>query len=198
MDPWARAVSLFHEIAAFDATAEVRRQRRERACQGLADWYSRAEGLLLDALSVEIARRVSELGSAGRSIRVSTPSAPHALRPDGVSLRFLSVGFEDQVVTAYSTRQAGEPLMLHWAWQLQTQHRRFPRILSVPGIRVRRGSEQEMVFERVGTGHSVTLEPVGLSDIASEVLAMLAEAAASRRRLPSGERSTRCPHAPSP
>lgn len=183
MDAWARAVSLFHEIAAFDATAELRRQRREQACQGLTDWYLKTEGMLLDALGVELGRRISELGHVGRSIRLSSPSAPRTTSPGGASLRFLSVGFEDQVVTAYSTRHEGHSLMLHWAWQLRTQHRRFPRILSVPGIRVRRGPQQQMLFERVGVGQALAPTLVELSDIAGEVLAMLAEAAANRRRL---------------
>lgn len=186
MDPWVRAATLFHQIAAFDATLELRRQRRERASQDLADWYAHSEGLLLDALSVEIERKVLELGSAGSSIRVTTPSTPCVVAPGGASLRFLNVCFEDEAVTAYSMRQPGVSLMLHWAWQLRTERDRFPRILSVPGIRVRRGSQQETVLEAVGARPEVRL---GLSDIAGEILAMLAEAAASRRRLAFGRRS---------
>src|SRR5688572_4124372 len=186
MDPWVRAASLFHQIAAFDATEEQRRQRRERASQGLDDWYVRCEGLLLDALCVEIERKVLELGSVGSSIRITPPSAPCVVAPGAASLRSLSVYFEEEAVTAYSVRQPGPSLMLHWAWQLRTERDRFPRILSVPGICVRRGSEQETVLEAVGARPGTRL---GLSDIAGEILAMLAEAAASRRRLAFGRRS---------
>lgn len=186
MDPWARAVSLFHEIAALDAAAEAQRQRRERATQGLDDWYVRTEALLLDALHVEIERRVAELGSVGSSIRVAAPSTPCVVAPGGVSLRFLSIGFESEAVTAYSMRQPGHSLMLHWAWQLRTERDRFPRILSVPGIRVRRGSAHETVLEAAGARPGARL---GLSDIAGEILAMLGEAVANRRRLALGRRS---------
>jgi len=195
MNPWGRAVSLFHEVAAFEATAEARRQRRERASQGLADWYTRAEALLLEALAVELERRIEELGSFGCAIRVTSPSVP-TLLPQGGSLRFLSVCFADEVVTAYSTRQVARAqrdgsasLTLHWAWQLRRPRGRFPRILSVPGIRVRRGLQQEMLLEALSAHPGVAPSRLGLSDIAAEILAMLAEAAASRRRLLPGSRT---------
>ena len=186
MNPWGRAVSLFHEVAAFEATAEARRQRRERASQGLADWYVHAESLLLEALAVELERRIEELGSFGRTIRVTSPSTPTPL-PQGGSLRVLSVCFADEVVTAYSTRQ-GASLMLHWAWQLRPPGGRFPRILSVPGIRVRRGSEQELLLEALSATAGAAPSRLGLSDIAAQILSMLAEAAASRRGLLAGAR----------
>ena len=110
--------------------AQVRRQQHERALQGLAEWYVHTEGLLLEALTVEIERRVAELGRLGLGLRVTAPSAPR-LWVNDASLRFLSVSFEDEVVTAYSVRQAGHALMLHWAWQLRPCRGRFPRILSV-------------------------------------------------------------------
>ena len=197
MDPWARAVSLFHEIAAFDAAVAVRRQRCELASQGLADWYLRTEGLLLEALSVELERRVAQLGGIGRSIRLTSPSTPSVFAQGGASLRFLSVCFDDEVVTAYSLRHPGTSLMLHWAWQLRTPGDRFPRILSVPGICVRRGSEQELVLEAVGARALATPARLGLSDIAGEILAMLAEAALNRRRLAGGRPGTRT-HVPRP
>lgn len=183
MDPWARAVSLFHEIAEFDRATEARRERFERASRELRDWYARSEELLLDALSVELERRVAELGSVGHRIRVTSPCIACVPAEGGVSLRFVNICFEDEVVTAYCTRQAGLSLMLHWAWQLRRQRARFPRILSVPGIRVRRGSQEEMVLEAVGAGSpGAAATRVGLAHIAGEILAMLADAAASRRR----------------
>jgi len=185
MDSWVRAASLFHQIAAFDATQAQRRQRSERASQELAAWYVQSEGVLLDALCVELERKVRELGRVGSSIRVTAPSAPRVVGPGDASLRFSSVCFEDDAVTAYSVRQAGSSLMLHWAWQLRTERDRFPRILSVPGIRVLRGSEQETVLEAVGARPGTRL---GLSDIASEILAMLADAVANRRHLARGRR----------
>lgn len=188
MNPWPRALGLFHEIAAFDAALVARRQSSERAWLDLDDWYVRSEELLLVALRSELEQRGRELGSLGIAIRVTGPSVPRLLGPGELSLRFLSVHFEAEVVTAYSIRQPGSSLVLHWAWQLKTPRGRFPRILSVPGIRVRRGPEQEMLLEAVG-GRSGA--GVGLSDIAAEILAMLAEAAASRRRLSSGIGSAR-------
>jgi len=188
MNPWPRALDLFQEIAAFDAALVARRQRCERASLDLDDWYVRSEELLLVALRRELEQRGRELGSMGIAIRVTGPSVPRLLGPGELSLRFLSVHFEAEVVTAYSIRQPGSSLMLHWAWQLKTPRGRFPRILSVPGIRVRRGPEQELLLEAVGGRAGAR---VGLSDIAAEILAMLAEAAASRRRLSSGIGSVR-------
>ncbi len=186
MAPWVRAASLFQRIAAFDATRELGRQQRERESRELADWYVRSEGLLLEALCVELERKVLELGSAGSAIRVMAPSTARVAASDGASLRYLNVCFEHEAVTAYSVRQPAGALMLHWAWQLRTERARYPRILSVPGIRVRRGSQQETVLEAVGVQAAGR---VGLSDIAGEILAMLAEAVASRRRLAVGRRS---------
>lgn len=189
MKPWPRALGLFHEIAAFDAALAARHQRCERAALDLADWYVRSEELLLVALRRELEQRGRELGGMGIAIRVTGPSVPRLLGPGELSLRFLSVQFETEIVTAYSVRQPDSALMLHWAWQLKTPHGRFPRILSVPGIRVRRGPEREMVLEAAGSRPEGAR--VGLSDIAGEMLAMLAEAAASRRRLSGGIGSAR-------
>jgi len=184
MNVWARAVTLFHEIAAFDATLAAEQRQSERASEALAAWYVRSEELILGALHGEIERHVAELDPIGLPIRVTPPSAAPRLGPSGVSLRFLSVRLADEVVTAYATRQDAVSLTLHWAWQLQSRSERFPRILSVPGIRVRPGPEQEIVLEAAVSGTSKA--QVALSDVAGEILSMLAEAAASQRRLPSG------------
>ncbi|HEU5074765.1 MAG TPA: hypothetical protein VFU02_11335 [Polyangiaceae bacterium] len=190
MDPWARAVSLFHDIAEFDRAAEARRQESEQASRELSEWYARSAESLLDALCVEIERRVAALGPTGLRIRVTSPSVACAPAGGAVSLRFVNVCFEEEVVTAYCTREPGHSLMLHWAWQLRRQRGRFPRILSVPGVRVRRGSREEMVLEAAGAGSSESAQArVGLADIADEILAMLAGAAASRRRLVGARRS---------
>lgn len=181
MNAWARAVTLFHEIAAFDKALAAQRCQCERAAEALAAWYMRSEELILHALHGEIERHVAELGPVGLPIRVTSPSAPPGLGPSGVSLRFLSVGLADEVVTAYATRHGALSLTLHWAWQLQSRSERFPRILSVPGIRVRPGPEQEIVLEAVVPGGCHA--PMALSDVAGEMLSMLAEAAASQRRL---------------
>jgi hypothetical protein len=184
MNAWARAVTLFHEIAAFDQAQAAQRREWERASEALGAWYVRAEELILNALHAEIERHVAELGPVGLPIRVTSPSAPPRLGPSGVSLRFLSIRLADEVVTAYATRQGAFSLTLHWAWQVQARSERFPRILSVPGIRVRPGPEQAIVLEAVVPGASKA--QVALSDVAGEMLSMLAEAAASQRRLVPG------------
>jgi len=184
MNAWARALTLFHEIAAFDRGLAAELRRSERASEALAAWYVRSEELILSALHAELERRVAELGPIGLSLRVTAPSAVPRLGPSSFSLRYLSVCLADVVVTAYATRQGACSLTLHWAWQLQSPSERFPRILSVPGIRVRPGPEQAIVLEAVVSGASKA--PVALSDVAGEILSMLAEAAASQRRLRSG------------
>src|SRR5688572_21095571 len=120
MNAWARAVTLFHEIAAFDATLEAQRRRSERASEALAAWYMRSEELILNALHAEIERHVAELGPVGHRIRVTSPSTAPRLGSSGVSLRFLSVALAGEVVTAYATRQGALSLTLHWAWELRS------------------------------------------------------------------------------
>lgn len=187
MESWTSVCRLFDDVMACASRRRSQQQEREQAARDRARWFARTESWVMSALRLELERRIPELGTARGLIRVVYPAAVPLTLADGSSMRFLSIDFSGQVVTAYSHASPWS-LTLHWGWQARARRERFPRIVSVPGVHVTPG--------RLGEPCCRSAEParagaqVQLEEVATTLLWMLGGAVASQCREGRGQLPT--------
>ena len=181
MSSWTRVRGLFEETLSAERRARQREHRALRARLGLQAWYERAECELMDALAAALETHAAELVQPRVAPGVGAPAVRVVSTQAGQSRRALQLVFLDAEVLVYSARGAQGPLMVHWARVFRAKRRNLPKLLSVPGFRVRRGAHGEMLLQALGPGAQNT--PLCVEDVARRVLTMLVELAASRRRV---------------
>lgn len=176
MSEWSRIQRRFEATLVMDREAQLREERALRSRRALADWFARADDVVLNDLWGALHERAAKLERLGANIEVRPPHPPTSARSAIESRRFVRVRYGQEEVMIYSTRTEVS-LTIHWAWALKKAGARFPRILSLPGIRVRRGRNAEMLLEREVEGGSPA---VSIPEVACTILGMLADAARTR------------------
>lgn len=179
MESWTSVRELFDDVAACMGRLRSERQHREQAAREQASWYAHTEAWVMNALRDELEERISQLGTAQELVHVVYPAAAPLTSAVAGSMRFLSVDFAGQVVTAYSHANSVS-LTLHWGWQVRARRDRFPRIVSVPGVRVLPGSGGEPLCRWVDPARAGATAQ--LEEVAARLLWMLGGAAASQCR----------------
>jgi hypothetical protein len=182
MSSWTRVREHFQDTMAAEKSARERERRATTARQELEAWYDRAERSLMHELALALREHASELASSGVAVQVVAPASRVLSTPAGEFRRAVQVLFLDAEVLLYSARSAHGPLMVHFARVFRSKRRNRPRLVSVPGFRVRRGAAGEMLLEAVGP--EAGQAPVRVVDVACRVMSMLVQLAAVRRSPP--------------
>ncbi len=180
MIPWCRVQSLCERTLAREMEGRARQERVLEARRALATWYDEKERELMRAIAEALIERAGHLMAVGASVQVLYSSRSEPIRR--CSLRHcVRVLFLGEEVLVYSARDSSGALMVHWARVVQSRAGRFSRLISVPGLRVRRGPSSEVILEWADP--CAAPRPAQFEDIVQPILCMVVELAAARRQL---------------